>query len=290
MSLSIEALLAEKDCLILDGATGTELERRGFRLESPDWSAAAIRQAPELLQAIHADYVLSGANVITANTFRTHPRNLHGTEWQGHSRELTFEAVQIAKAAAGTDVLVAGSIAPLEDCYSPELTPQYDQLLYEHHELILQLVEAGVDVLLGETQLTIRESRVIAQIAASTEVPFFISFVTGRDGMLLSGESLDSAIRAMAEYEPVGCLVNCLPADEVTVVKSRLSGVSSKLLIGAYANTGRMLRNGIWESTSARDPAIYADFAASWKKDGMRVIGGCCGTTPDHVSRLKEFV
>ncbi|MCA9045571.1 MAG: homocysteine S-methyltransferase family protein, partial [Planctomycetaceae bacterium] len=94
--------------LIMDGATGTELARRGLELTPPLWSASAILHASELLQQIHRDYVEAGAQLITANTFRTHARNLREAGLAQRANELTHRAVEIARTAGTGETLVAG--------------------------------------------------------------------------------------------------------------------------------------------------------------------------------------
>ena len=102
---------------VLDGPMGTELTRRGVALPLPAWSAIALDEAPELVAAVHRDYVAAGATVHTANTFRTKRRTV-GSRWE----ELARRAVRIARESVG-GWRVAGSIAPLEDCYRPDLQP-----------------------------------------------------------------------------------------------------------------------------------------------------------------------
>ncbi|MEW4487532.1 homocysteine S-methyltransferase family protein [Thalassoglobus sp. JC818] len=276
--------------ILLDGATGTELERRGFELVAPGWSAAAIRNAPDLLAEIHRDYVKAGAEILTANTFRTHSQNLEATPWNGMGRELTCEAVDLARGASQGRVYVAGSIAPLGDCYSPEETPVLDELDRHHAEMIEHLCEAGVDVLLVETQLTIREAEIIARRAEQSGCPFFVSFVCNGSGELLSGEPLSEALPRVLQWNPLGCLLNCVPVDEVGQIVASLPSDLQKGIVGAYANTGRMIGPGVWESTPGVDPAVYAGFVAEWRMYNFRLIGGCCGTTPQHISDMKSVV
>ena len=286
----IASQFEQKNDWILDGAIGTELERRGFPLTSPGWSASAIRNAPKLLKKIHSDYVDAGADIVTANTFRTHQRNLVGTSWDGESRQLTIEAVQIAREAANGKALVAGSIAPLEDCYSPELTPPPEEIVVEHKAMIAALKEARVDLVLVETQLTIRESTAIAKLLAEADVPFLISFVARRDGTLLSGESLSLAFESVSSFDPLGYLLNCLPANEVTDCLISVSPKFGQRTLGIYANTGRRDCDGYWETTTAISPAVYAEFIPSWRSLGVTVFGGCCGTTPEHIKLIKKTV
>ncbi len=134
------------ELLLLDGATGTELNRRGVDTGLPLWSANALTTDTGLnvLRQIHVDYLNAGADVLTANTFRTHRRALAG---KGHdARELTRRAVATAQEAVaqfGKPAQVAGSVAPLEDCYRPDLVPTDDECRDEHSERIQHLEEAG---------------------------------------------------------------------------------------------------------------------------------------------------
>jgi S-methylmethionine-dependent homocysteine/selenocysteine methylase len=181
------------ELLLLDGATGTELNRRGVDTGLPMWSANALTTDTGLnvLRQIHLDYLNAGADILTANTFRTHRRALAG---KGHAaRELTRRAVATAQEAVaqfGQPAQVAGSVAPLEDCYRPDLVPPDDACRAEHSERIQHLVEAGVDLLLIETMNSIREAVIAAQLATITGRPTWVSFVCDREGRILSGESV----------------------------------------------------------------------------------------------------
>ncbi|MCX7939906.1 MAG: homocysteine S-methyltransferase family protein, partial [Thermoflexales bacterium] len=192
--------------VLLDGAMGTELERRGVDTALPLWSAAALDTAPQVVQQIHLDHIRAGAQVITANTFRTNLRALQKAGLAHRMRELTFRAVALARAAiaesGNAQVRLAGSIAPVEDCYSPELVPTEEELQTEHALLARYLAEAGVDLLLIETQNTIREAVAAARAAASTGKPFWVSFVLDNQNRLLSGESLSDAVRAVLPFAP----------------------------------------------------------------------------------------
>lgn len=277
--LNFKERFEREDILILDGATGTELERRGFELSAPGWSVSAIRECPVLLREIHQAYVLAGAEIITANTFRTHARNLSQTEWSGQAAALTQEAVDIARAVVGSGY-VAGSIAPLEDCYSPQLTPTNTELEDEHWTMVENLVLAQVDLVLVETQLTIREAEIVARICQQLEVPFMLSFTCGRDGNLLSGESLQDAARAVLRYSPLALSVNCIPVEEVLDRLGELRAVDSEIPLGVYANSGRLKSDGTWELTQGLNPAVYAEFANRWKEFGIRLCGGGAGLVP----------
>ncbi|MFN7842312.1 MAG: homocysteine S-methyltransferase family protein, partial [Pirellula sp.] len=140
--------------LLLDGATGTELNRRGVDTGLPLWSANAltIDSGLNILREVHLDYLNAGADIITTNTFRTNRRALVGKGFS--ARELTLRAVSTAREAVaefGKPALVAGSVSSLEDCYRPDLVPSDDECIDEHTERIDHLVQGGIDLLLIET-------------------------------------------------------------------------------------------------------------------------------------------
>lgn len=279
--------------VLLDGAMGTELERRGVDTALPLWSAAALDTAPQVVQQIHLDHIRAGAQVITANTFRTNLRALQKAGLAHRMRELTFRAVALARAAiaesGNAQVRLAGSIAPVEDCYSPELVPTEEELQTEHALLARYLAEAGVDLLLIETQNTIREAVAAARAAASTGKPFWVSFVLDNQNRLLSGESLSDAVRAVLPFAPQAILVNCVPTSQVrAAVRLLRHATPREIAIGAYANAGRVDEaTGIWTMEGGDSPQAYAEAARAWIAEGATIIGGCCGTTPEHIAALR---
>lgn len=290
MRIPIVERLQQSRPLLLDGATGTELARRGVDLNTPSWTAGIIRDDPRKLWEIHHDYAMAGAELVMANTFRTHARNLAAIGQSHAAAAFTREAVAIARDAVGPDIYVAGSVAPLEDCYSPERTPDEAALTREHGQMASALASSGADFILLETQLTIREARIAAQAAAETGLPFGVSFVCTAQGSLLSGESLLDAFAAIVPLNPAAFLVNCVPVEEVLSDLQPLLETSCPLPLGACANTGRLLPNGSWEATKGILPAVYAEFAALWMSAGLKWIGGCCGTTPEHISSIYKIL
>ena len=143
---------------------GTELERRGAPCELPLWSARALMDDPARVSQIHSDYAAAGAELLTANTFRTQRRTLARAGLGNRAAELSREAVRLARKAAndagpGRTIWIAGSAAPLEDCYRPDLVPGADELEREHAEHAENLAAAGVDAILVETMNSTRDSR-----------------------------------------------------------------------------------------------------------------------------------
>ena len=276
--------------LLLDGATGTELTRRGIDTSLPLWSAAALRDAPEVVRQIHADYVTAGAEVVIANTFRTHGRSLVAAGLADQAAQWTALAVELARDAAQGRAYVAGSQAPLEDCYEPQRTPPEDALAAEHAAMADHLAAAGVDLILVETQPTIREAVAAATAAIATGLPVLVSFVCGSDGRLFSGETVADAVAAVRPLSPDAILVNCCPAPQVGRLLQTLAAAAPEIPRGAYANIGEMDPVQGWRTTGAEAPQQYADWARQWLSAGAQLIGGCCGTTPEHIRRLRNLL
>ncbi|HSD85557.1 MAG TPA: homocysteine S-methyltransferase family protein [Anaerolineae bacterium] len=304
--------LATGQVLLLDGATGTELQRRGVDTSLPLWSARALLEASatQVLRAIHADYIAAGADIITTNTFRTHRRTLTQAGQGERTAELTHFAVRLAREAAqqaDREVFVAGSIAPLEDCYSPQLVPPNGELWIDHAETAHQLAQAGCDLLLIETMNTIREAVIAARCAAATGLPVCVSFVVGLHGLppdqidrvggdeglapltLLSGESISEAVQAVQPIQPAVILINCVPLAYIDRAFDELR-TAHHGPIGLYANVGYVDDQVGWTLTDEVRPAAYAQQARYWMQHGAAVIGGCCGTTPEHIAALKSML
>jgi S-methylmethionine-dependent homocysteine/selenocysteine methylase len=272
---------------------GTDLARRGVDIRLPLWSANALLHAPDVVRQIHADYIDAGAQVITANTFRTNVRTLARAGLQDRMRELTHRAVTLARqavmASGRAGLKIAGSMAPVEDCYSPELVPHDESVLFdEHSQLAHDLAAAGCDLLLIETMNTVREAAAAMHAAYVIGLPVWVSVMPGPDNRLLSGESLDEAVRAILPFGPQALLVNCLPVAQVSAALSVLRhavGARADITIGAYANAGHVEDAG-WSIEHGVSPRDYAGAAAHWRALGATIIGGCCGTTPDHIRAL----
>jgi S-methylmethionine-dependent homocysteine/selenocysteine methylase len=279
--------------ILLDAAMGTELQRRGADTRLPLWSARALVESPDLVSVIHREEVDAGAEVLTANTFRTHGRTLAKGSLEKRSRELTALAVSLAREAAdsaGREVFVAGSLSPLEDCYRPDLVPEDAALESEHREQAESLTEARVDLILLETHNTVRELVAATRAAKATGLPVIASMVTDGTGRLLSGELVEDAVRALEKIEPDAISVNCVPARRLAFDLSRLVDAAWDVPLGAYGNLGLPEDESGWRFTNELSPDAYAETARRWLALGARLIGGCCGTTPAHTAALRVLL
>jgi homocysteine S-methyltransferase len=284
--------------ILLDGATGTELERRGARMTAPLWSAHALLAAPEVVGEVHLDYLRAGAQVVTTNTFRTHARNLAAAGADDRAAELTHLAVNLARAARerftaedprGRDARVAGAISPLADCFRPEDSPG-DAALPEHRAIAIQLAEAGCDVLLAETFGRVDEARAAVAAAQGLGRPVWLSVVARADGRLLAGATLRDLLAALVDLDLQALMINCTDLQHLpAAVPALLAAADARpdLQLGLYPHTGHHDAEHGWQ-THAVDAEAFAtrltDIVTQHPR--LSLVGGCCGSTPAWISAL----
>jgi len=309
--MSYEAVrdkLERGDSVLLDGGVGSEILRRGVY-----WRCHGIEQHPEVVRQVHLDYLAAGADVIRTNTFQLNRRaylNLfHGLEHMRHigppelehkAGKLVRQAVELAVKARrlagreGDGVAIAGVISPLEHSFRPDLCPPPKACHAEHAEIVEQMKSAGVDFVLLESMNCLSEARAACEAARASGLPAWVSFTVRENGRLLSNEPLEKAVQAVKRLGAEVVLVNCAPPADITkaVALLRRHGAGH---VGAFAHIGRYdppsWKFGFYprfSGTEAYPPERFLKAARQWKKLGARVIGGCCGTTPDHIRALRE--
>ncbi|HEX4439817.1 MAG TPA: homocysteine S-methyltransferase family protein [Thermoanaerobaculia bacterium] len=279
--------------LVLDAAMGTELQRRDADTRLPLWSAGPLLRDPELVEAIHGDEAAAGADVLTANTFRTHARSVRAGGSGADAAALTARAVGLAHRAAAMprrEIFVAGSLSPLEDCYRPDLAPDDATLETEHAAQARELAAAGADLILAETHNSIREAAAALLAAKATGLPVAVSLVTDGKGRLLSGETIEDAAARLVPLGPDAIGINCVPAARVLFELDRLKGAAGSTPLLAYGNLGLPQDEKGWEFSEELAPEAYAEEAARWLALGARIVGGCCGTTPDHTRAVRALI
>ncbi len=287
----LEALLNRKHPAILDGAMGTELQRRGEDIGLPLWSARPLLHAPDTVLRIHREYCAAGADIITTNTFRTTVRTFRRARVPDRSLELTGLAVRLARQAQAETtertVLVAGCMAPLEDCYRPDLVPDDRSLRLEHAEQAYRLAAAGAEFLLCETMGTVREAFAACEAARKTGLEVVMSLLCRPDGTLYSGEALKDAVEALEPLGVTALSLNCAPARSLTPIVERLRSLTD-LPLGVYGNTGLAGREQEEKLLCDVEPGEYALIAREWVRAGASIVGGCCGTGTEHIKKLSE--
>jgi len=295
---SLSNLLNTKNLILLDSAMGTELQSRECDISGPLWSARVITECPDTIRQIHIDNIDAGADIITTNTFRTQKRtfekadyHFEGLDFSETAVELTRIAVDIAEDAVmftNDEVLIAGCIAPIEDCYKPELVPDTDILCAEHYEHIENLVDAEVDFLLAETMMNIQEISAVLNQVHKFEIEYAISLLCKNEFELFSGESITEAMSIIEKFSPAAIMVNCIHPSKAENILRALKKMTERPL-GIYCNIGNPNFKDGDKLEKAVTPKQYLGFAKRWKELGVRIIGGCCGTTPEYINMLNSL-
>jgi S-methylmethionine-dependent homocysteine/selenocysteine methylase len=260
---------------------GTELGFRGAPLSSSSWSAAALGTHPELVAQIHTEYARAGATVHTANTFRVQPHVLGA-----HFERVVTQAVALARKAVPKDHRVLGSMAPVRDCYRPDLAPE-DKVAREVHEAMAQaMFAAGVDGVLCETFACPREALVAIGAARTLGLSVWAGLTAGPDGSLLSPAELARAAERCARAGAALVFANCIDYRLCLPYAEALRAVG--VPFGIYANAG-VSASGELAPASISAAAAYAQAALHWREAGALALGGCCGTGPLHIEHLAEL-
>lgn len=281
---------------LLDGGMGQELSRRSASPPTPLWSSEVLLGEPDLVVALHREYIEAGADVVTLASYTATPERLarHGVaERFGTLQDAALDAARRARDAAGrADVRLAGSLPPLVGSYRPDTTPAPAAALASYRRIV-ERQAPGVDLLLCETMASIAEACAAATAALESGLPVWVALTVDddRSGRLRSGESLADARAAL---EPLGIdalLLNCSTPEAIDAAWPGLAGAA--VPIGAYANaftSVAALEPGgtvaVLEARTDLDPAAYAECAARWVEGGATIVGGCCETTPAHVRAL----
>jgi homocysteine S-methyltransferase len=255
------------------------------------------------VRSIHADYIATGADVITTNTFQLSQRSFHihfnddehrqavgAPELEGRAAELITDAVLLARQARDAsdrpEVSVAGSMTTLEWCFRPDLTPDVEAMRDEYREMVSLYQHAGADLILFETFNKVAEARIALEAAAEVGMPAWMGFVSDTDGKLLSGESMADVAAGLAGLPCEAALVNCCPVDHTTAGLAALAPVWPGPT-GAFAHVGKFYPP-VWKFTDECPPDDYLERAEQWASLGGQVLGGCCGTTPDYIRLLAD--
>jgi S-methylmethionine-dependent homocysteine/selenocysteine methylase len=281
---------------LLDGAVGTELARRGVDARGPLFGAQALLDARgrALLAEVHRDYLKAGAQVITAATFRTNPRAVLASGVPGaRFPALSEAAVRVARDAAEGRARVAGSVAPVADCYRPALSPPRSVALREHGEHARALAGAGCDLLLVETVCAAEEGLAAVEACAATGLEVWVAAVAapgagGRGApVLLDGGDLAAFFRRARDAGARAALINCTPCDGIDLALP--AAAASGVPWGAYAHMGEIDPAVAWPASPVLSPDAYRARAEAWVAGGATLVGGCCGTTPAHIAALAPL-
>jgi 5-methyltetrahydrofolate--homocysteine methyltransferase len=290
MSESIRQVILSGERLVADGATGTNYQIRGLeRGQAPEqW----LYEQPEKVTQLHRDFVQAGANIILTNTFGGTAMRLGDTGWSVDAAELNKRAVELARAAIrGERVWVAGSIGPSGALLEPLGALAREDAIEQFRAQAQALAEGGVDLIIIETQFDLGEATAAFEgVRAATDLPVIVSFSfdMGTNTMMgLKAAQVAKEVSALGA-DLVG--VNCGRSLEENLINLQEMRGATDLPIWMKPNAGlpRMTDDdvAIYDVT----PEIMGEAAEKWLDAGAQIIGGCCGTSPEHLREIAKAV
>ena len=285
--------------ILLDGGMGQELINRKASGQGVLWSAKALFDAPEAVQAVHEDYIRAGADIITTNSYACIRNNFEPeglAHRLGEMNRLSADLAHRARDNCGKPVLIAGSMGPQNGSYRPDLVGSYEETE------ALYIEQAGflaphVDLFICETMSCIREARAAVSAATATGKPVWLSWSIEDSGApnLRSGEPLRDAWADIADAGVSAVFINCSPPEAIGRVLPDLVNISD-VPVGAYANAFTPIPEkwdfhgdeAIPPSRTDVTARAYAEHAAQWLAAGARIIGGCCEVGPAHIAQIHQ--
>jgi S-methylmethionine-dependent homocysteine/selenocysteine methylase len=294
--MHIQKRLRQGELIIMDGGTGTELEKRGVPMEEKGWSASSTITQPEILRQIHEEYIRAGADIIITNTFSTSRHVLDSCNLADKFELINATAARIAVEArdnaADRPIYIAGSISTTT---FGEKQPTPAVALTNFNDQANILADNGVDFFVLEMMRDIEYTNIAHQAAKQTGLPVWIGYSTNVDdegkvqltytqGTISFADALQTL---SAKETPLVSVMHTLTEDiqpSLSVLKEKWSGP-----IGVYAHSGEFIMPN-WQFIDIISPEAYASEAQKWVAQGVQVIGGCCGIGPKHIQVLREIL
>ena len=297
-------VLRSGETILLDGATGSELENRGIKMDN-SWCATASLEF-DILKQIHKDYINAGAKIITTNTYASNRMILEVAGVEDKFEEINLAAINAAIQAreecGRDDVLVAGSLShqiPYEDAfrsqeekdkYIKKLTPEYFQKSFD--ELAFFLADNGCDFILLELMYRPDRIDIIFDSASKVGLPVWAGFSSrNKDGLIALTTDYEYSFKKMIsnvkhhKLDAVG-IMHC----DIGVIEESIKELKEiyDLPIMAYPEVA-VFNFPRYDMSNVIQPNDYLVEAKKWKNAGAQIIGGCCGTTVEHIKLLNEL-
>jgi len=309
--------LTNKKIIVLDGATGSEIARLGAEMNSSAWCGVANKTHPDIVRQVHEEYIRAGADVVTANTFSTSRHVLASAGLADETVSINTRAVELAREAAHNvsperPIAVAGSMSnmvawvPGTVSPDPQFLPTPEEEFNNYQEVAQTLAKSGVDLIIMEMMRDIDRSSLAISAAVETGLPVWIgTSCTLRDDGSVSAwnqhseepatrlspdhlraedKSYETLVEAMLSFQP----------QVMGVMHSRIETTNAGLQtlydhwqgpIMAYPETSSEVRKGISEQV---EPSAFASHCRDWVEGGVQIIGGCCGTTIEHIRTMVD--
>ena len=287
------------EIVLLDGGTGSEIERLGVEMNDLAWCGIAHMEQPGLVRQVHESYIHAGADIIIANTFGTAPHVIKRLGLEDQVADINQTAVRLALEArenAGKDVCVAASVSsmPAFDEFIVPKTAEVRSGFVRQAEL---LAEAGAELFIAEMMRDVDISDMVIPAARGTGIPVWTGFSASRDeaGSVINYESpvRDDTVMPFRQMAQDVLAMGC---DAAGVMHTSVHNTGPALAelndlwdgpMFAYAESGHFVPPS-WKFEDIISPLDYLGYVRQWMEQGVRIVGGCCGMGPEHIRVLHE--
>jgi 5-methyltetrahydrofolate--homocysteine methyltransferase len=282
---AFDEILAARGVLLADGATGTNFQDMGIEpgVAPEEW----VFDAPDQVQELHRRFVAAGSDLVLTCTFGASPVRLEDGSLAGRARELNARAAEIARAAVGEQILVAGSMGPTGQLAEPFGPLTRDGGLAAFSEQAEALVDGGVDLLVLETFFALDEALWAAEaISAVTDLPLVMSFSFDQGTKTMMGLSPADVTTATESLGLAALGLNCgrsLDDTAQLVQQFRAADTTTPLWVKPNAGVPKVVADGV---VYPEDPDSFAARLGEFAAQGAQIVGGCCGSTPAHLAAL----
>jgi S-methylmethionine-dependent homocysteine/selenocysteine methylase len=294
----IRQKLARGEPIILDGGTGTDIQRRGVPMSNSTWCAEANLTHPDVVRDVHADYIKAGADIIIANTFATSALLFNALDRDDELLAIDKSAVKIARdAAKGHNVAVAGSMSTMRPVVAGSDRTSKQREWPEDEARVLfkskadNLAAAGVDLIMMEMMRDTDYSVWATEAAQATGRPVWIGISVERhDGKLTGFDREDQ------DFNTVARVLSALNPDVISIMHTSPNDTDEAIDIlrkywkgpvGAYPESG-YFKMPDWTFVDIIPPDELVERSRAWKKKGVTAFGGCCGLGPEHITALHK--
>ena len=311
----LDQKLEAGDIIVLDGAMGTEIARYGATMDSAAWCGVANKSHPDVVRQVHEDYIRAGADMVTANTFATCRHVLDGAGLGDETVAINRRAVELAReacdrVAADRPIAVAGSLSnmvawiPGTVSADPAYAPSADQEAANYREM----ADAGADLIIMEMMLDIEHAKAAIAAAVATGLPVWIGISCTRrpDGRMVGWDTTaEEASSRLAEgHRPRPEIALETLIDELTALGGTVAGIMHSAIPSTSPGLEVLFRRWsgpvmVYPETRVADatdgsaghtvsPEEFAGHCRRWVEQGAQIIGGCCGTTVEHIRRMVD--
>ncbi len=280
--------LERRRVLLFDGAIGTMLYAKGVYI-NPCYDSLNLHR-PALVREVHREYVEAGADVVETNTFGANRVKLRTHGFEKDLEAINRQGVLLAREAAGSDVFVAGAMGPLGLKIEPWGPTSVDEAREIFQEQAAALAAEGVDLFVLETFGDLNEiHQALAAIRAVSDLPVVAQMTLQEDGNSLYGTPPELFARRLEEWGADVVGVNCSVGPKVAFEASERVLRTTSLPVAAQPNAGSP-QNIEGRNIYLASPEYFEEFTKRFIQAGVRVVGGCCGTTPEHIRAMRKAV